>query len=293
MAKATQRNGLVGTLPSRGQSGEPSLDGVWAKLDRADEHLEVLASEIKSFINRDPQPFGFSVPYFDPDTGWHTVYGMVEEEPPERLGVILGDVLHNIRSALDHLIWQLVVLSGAEPRAGSRGNAFPISLTQAQWDTAQGQHLAGVADSHRTIIEKTQPYKRGANADTTYFGWLRFLSDTDKHQVVHPVLAFMLDDPIETVSFQVTNGPGRVVKQQFQSLPFEHGAGLLRCKVEPMTSDTEVEMVGGVPLRIGFSERRAPDAIPNQLLAAARVVVQEFQPAFDTSMLPPLDGDKD
>lgn len=261
--------------------GAASLDGVWAKLDRGEEHLKTLASEIDAFINRDPQPFGFSIPYLNPETGWHTVYGIVEDTPPERLGVILGDVLHNIRSALDHLVWQLVLLNGGEPKGGARGNAFPIALTEDQWKTAQGQHLAGVAEAHREIIEKTQPYKRGDKASTTYFGWLKFLSDTDKHQVVHPMLAIMHDDPIETVSFRVTRGPGHVVREQFQQVLFSQGAELLRCRVEPLTPEAEVEMVGDVPLRVAFSDRLAPETIPNQLLAAARVVAREFQPAFE------------
>lgn len=260
--------------------GNTQLDGVWAKLNRADQHLTTLNDEIQAFINGDPPPFGLSVPYFDPDTEWHTVYGIVEEQPPARLGVLLGDVVHNIRSALDHLIWQLVILDGGSPRGGSRGNAFPIALTEAQWNTARSQHLAGVAEAHKQIIETVQPFKRGESADQTYLGWLRFLSDTDKHQIVHPMAAIMHDDPTGDVSFEVTRGPGQVVKQQFRKYMCEHGAELLRCKVEGMTSETELEMVGDVKLRVGFSERNAPETLPKALLAAAEVVVREFEPAF-------------
>jgi len=259
---------------------EASLEGVRAKLDRADEHLNTLADEIQAFISRDPQPFGLSVPYFDPTTDWHTVYAIVEEKPPERLGVILGDVLHNTRSALDHLIWQLVILSGGKPKGGPRGNAFPIAKTEASWRTAQGQHLAGVTEAHRAIIEKTQPFKTD-NPNQSPFEWLRFLSDTDKHQVVHPIAGIIHDDPIGTVSFHVTRGPGEVVREQWQAEWFSHGAELLRCKVEPMTPDTEVEMVGNVKLRVAFSERHVRETLPKLLLAAAQSVVHDFEPAFE------------
>src|SRR5262245_38750186 len=114
-----------------------TLDGVWAKLARAEEHLITLADEIKAFITRDPQPFGLSVPQFDPVTGWYIVYAIVDEDPPERLGVILGDVLHNTRSALDHLVWQLVILNRGTPKGGARGNAFPAARTEDAWRTAQ------------------------------------------------------------------------------------------------------------------------------------------------------------
>jgi hypothetical protein len=258
---------------------EASLKGVRAKLDRADEHLNALADAIQVFISRDPQPFGISVPYFDPNTNWYTVYAIVEEEPPDRLGVILGDVLHNTRSALDHLVWQLVILDGGIPKGGSRGNAFPISMTEAAWETAKGQHLAGVSEAHRNILEKTQPFKAD-NPDLSLFGWLRYLSDTDKHQVVHPMASIIHDDPTGAVSFEVTHGPGKVVKEQWQETWFSHGAELLRCKVEPVTPDTEVEMIGDVKLRVAFGERRARETLPKLLMAAAESLVREFAPDF-------------
>jgi hypothetical protein len=256
-----------------------SLDGVWAKLNRAGEHIDTLADAIGSFINADPQPLALSVPYLDPDDGWHTVYGIVDEEPPERLGVILGDVLHNIRSALDHLIWQLVILDGGQPKGGPRGNAFCISMKVDHWDAAQTQHLAGVSGTHQDVIEKTQPFKQ-QNPDRTPFGWLRFLADTDKHQVVHPVLAAVGDDPTGAVSFKVTKGHGVVAKEEWWHGFFGHGVGIVRCKVEPMTPDTEVEMTGNVKLRIAFSERRAPETLPKLLLAAAEALVRDLEPAF-------------
>jgi hypothetical protein len=259
---------------------EASLDGVRAKLQRADEHLETLAGEMAAFLNADPSPLGFTIPHFDPETKWHVVYAYVEEEPPDRLGVILGDVLHNIRSALDHLVWQLVILNGGTPKKGMGGNSFPIALTEAQWTKALKGPLLGVSEDHCAIIEKTQPYKQGDKAEQTYFGWLQFLSNTDKHQVVHPIVAILRDDPADKVSFHVTKGPGRVVRKQFRSDVFSHGTELLRCKVEPMTPDTEVEMVGDVPVYIAFSERPVPETLPKALLAAAQVVVRELEPAF-------------
>ena len=39
--------------------------------------------------------------------------------------VILGDAVHNLRSALDHLIWQLVLLDTGKD--GSNEHQFPVA----------------------------------------------------------------------------------------------------------------------------------------------------------------------
>jgi len=265
---------------SNSHDGGATLDGVWAKLARAEEHLITLADEIKAFIARDPQPFGLSVPQFDSVTGWYIVYAIVDEEPPERLGVILGDVLHNTRSALDHLVWQLVILNGGTPKGGAGGNAFPIARSETAWRTAQERQLAGVAEAHRKTIEKTQPFKVD-NPDRSPLAWLQFLSNTDKHQIVHPIAGIVQDDPIGKVSFQVTQGPGQVVREQWQREWFTSDAELLRCKVEPMTPDTKVEVIGDVELRLAFS--RVRENLPKLLIALAKSLTEDLHPAFAAS----------
>jgi hypothetical protein len=46
-------------------------------------------------------------------------------------GIIVGDIAHNLRSSLDHLVWQLVLQNRRLP---SRRNQFPIMVTSRAWD---------------------------------------------------------------------------------------------------------------------------------------------------------------
>src|SRR4051812_7680913 len=88
--------------------GHP-LEGVRLKLVRADEHLETLDNQITSFLEREP----YSVSYErKPDGSEHIYRAHVVEDPPLALGVLIGDCLQNMRSALDHLVWQLALRSG-------------------------------------------------------------------------------------------------------------------------------------------------------------------------------------
>lgn len=257
-----------------------SLEGVWAKLARAQEHHDLLEQEVRDFIEQDPQPIGLSIPYLDTESGWHVCLAIAREPPPPRLGVLLGDLLHNVRSALDHLVRQLVILNEETPRAGGRGNDYPLAMTEHEWRTAEGSSLRGVAEEHRATIQITQPYRAGPGAEDTIPGHLRRLSDVDKHQVVHPTLAVILD-PGERLTARVTRGPGTVTHTQFRPFgSFEHGTELVRVRVEPLTPDTEVVVDGEAEVGMAFGERRVPAHIALQILEAAKVIAREFEPAF-------------
>ncbi len=254
------------------------LSGVWAKIARADEHFDLLEREIRAFTDRDPQPIGLSIPKFDAESGWFIAYAMEAEPPPPRLGVILGDLVHDTRSALDHLVWQLVILNGATPK---RSNTFPLTLTEASWENAiRNGCLQGVSKKHQAIIKRVQPNQGPNGPEDTYTGVLGHLSNIDKHQIVH-VTAFIMRDPTQSILIRVTRGPGEVVQWQFHGhANIEHGAELLRVRVEPMTPETEVEVDGGFPLNVAFGDRRCLIGYVKNLPQIARVIVREFEPDF-------------
>jgi hypothetical protein len=80
---------------------------------------------------------------------------------------------------------------------------------------------------------------------------------------------------------RVVQGPGRIVQHQVRTgSAFQHGADLLRIRVEPLTTDTQVEMQGEVPVDIAFSERLVPSEITKAILESVRVIVREFEPIF-------------
>jgi hypothetical protein len=79
-------------------------------------HLSCLDKRINSFINKG-KLYEFD-PLDDLETGQIVIYGEGIREPPvEEWGVIIGDVVHNLRSALDHLVWQLTLANGNIPPA--------------------------------------------------------------------------------------------------------------------------------------------------------------------------------
>ncbi len=63
----------------------------------------------------------------------------------------LGEILYNLRSALDHLVWQLVLANGKTP---GRDNSFPIIKNEDDWQTQKtGKRwmLKGVSQSAKAV----------------------------------------------------------------------------------------------------------------------------------------------
>jgi hypothetical protein len=87
----------------------PDLTGVRLKLERAREHIEAIRARCEAFTDRDPPPFASRIEQKSAPEGSieYTVYAVVREQPPLDLGPMIGDAVHNIRSALDYLIYEL------------------------------------------------------------------------------------------------------------------------------------------------------------------------------------------
>ena len=119
------------------------------------------------------------------------------------LAVLLGDAIHNLRSALDHLLWQLVVLDSGKD--GTTETQFPIESSGSRYwsigkdglDSLRDRRLRGLSKEHKAMIDTCQPYRiRGqAGVPTTAIdplATLQDLSNHDKHRLLH-ILIFAVD----------------------------------------------------------------------------------------------------
>jgi hypothetical protein len=78
------------------------------------------------------------------------------QETPDEWGLLVGDLAHNARSALDHLAWQVVLHGGGSP---DERTGFPIVLNQSDW-LSQATKLRGALPDHIALVEGRQPYHR-------------------------------------------------------------------------------------------------------------------------------------
>lgn len=148
-----------------------SLASVDRRLERADQHLKGLHAEFSSaFVEGKTYDVSYEC---DMQTREHCWWLNVYEPPdPIRWGVLVGDVVHQMRAALDNLAYQLSLLT--TKGAHVRGTAFPILTEPARWDEVyrpphtnagrfthrSGEHkLRQAPDAAKARIKALQPYQ--------------------------------------------------------------------------------------------------------------------------------------
>jgi len=128
------------------------------------------------------------------------VYRIKIDGPPPSLdwGVYIGEITHNLRSALNHLVYQLALLNSAnkpETVARDKRLQFPIFLKSRDFK-AQGNMIKLLRPEHKAFIERLQPYKRSGgmllkSTDLTEWRgrnsplfWLEEINNADKHRII-------------------------------------------------------------------------------------------------------------
>jgi hypothetical protein len=168
------------------------------KMRRAYEHLNVLKGELGTFTQSDPVTL---TPQRNGDRTEEWWIVKVLEPIPDTIPVLVGDCVHAIRCALDHLVWALANLK-APPH---RGTAFPICARREKFyervkaDPANPTALrpfspgsgmariSGLRPAAKAFIESRQPYHGDSR---TLLNSLTILENQDKHRALN--LTYMI-----------------------------------------------------------------------------------------------------
>lgn len=152
-----------------------------AKVQRGVEHLSAFNAAHTAFLESEPYRV---VVQFEAEAGCYVARIRVREEPPLRLSAIIGDVVHNFRSALDLIAWQLALMKS---KAATRANKTSISFPITQAPTAFKAHSAVCffTSPAAAVLEGLQPYNAADSHDPRWFlGPLSVLSNADKHRAL-------------------------------------------------------------------------------------------------------------
>jgi hypothetical protein len=128
------------------------LAGAQAKIERARQHLIALQQDISVFTRANP--YGF-VTEFEDETGNSVVRAREYVERPVHTGLIVGDLVHNLRSALDHVAYALA----ERGKGADRMTAWPLVSDEKDWASQEGLLLKGVFKGDRAAIKALQPYQ--------------------------------------------------------------------------------------------------------------------------------------
>jgi len=223
-------------------------DSSWTKIIRAAKHLETLKNGIAADATRDLSDALLLrlQPNREPTLDL--------PEPHEDIAILAGEIVYQLRSALDHLAFDLVKLnrdSIALPAKWEENCMFPTWTTlkpgqKPPLPYGVFQNLPGISKEAHAIIERVQPYYSVGIPN----GWLEFLvalSNIDKHR------RFALTRTRASYRVNMVRGSGM---RSSSVISLDDGAELPTI-VHPDDADTVVEMERSISLFVAFNERDA------------------------------------
>jgi hypothetical protein len=168
----------------RSLTAEQLTSSCRAKLDWADEHLATLYRETDAWGDQNP----LTIKRGSNSDGSEHVFTVHFREPPDvwRWALTLGDALHNLRGALDHVIYALAIAQTKKsPPEGETKLAFPIANKPELFEK-QRHRIASLNPQTQAAIERLQPYHR-LKPDKWFapLWYLSELNNIDKHRLPH------------------------------------------------------------------------------------------------------------
>jgi hypothetical protein len=142
------------------------------KTRRAREHLSQLNPMQKEIAS--PEYLGTDIQRDGRDV---VVSLTVKGTTPSRIGCIVGDVFHNLRTALDYLAYLAVEWNGKTP---TRQTQFPVCSIEAKFPELVKSQLAGAPMPFIRLVESLQPFKCDP-ASESVLGIVHRLDINDKH----------------------------------------------------------------------------------------------------------------
>ena len=178
------------------------------KINRARKHLADLRSEISSFFGRGGVYVALEIPgEFNREPSFETAAFIYHEnEPiPVEWSATIGDVIHNLRSALDLIACHVHRITKGNPK-DIGGVQYPFCSSKAELsENIRKRRLGHIGRDFLSVIEETAPYPGGNDG-------LRAIHDLDimdKHRTLVPTVSIVsIDWPvkIQTGSQQFQSG---------------------------------------------------------------------------------------
>lgn len=162
-------------LPTEAPYG---LEGVWAKVRGATANIERLTAAVDSYLTMPP----YRLQRVD-EGAWERVTARVIVPPPLTIGVLFGDVLHCLDSALDQTVWAFARTVADPPH---KRTEWPSYGSAEYFEARRRDALRDVPPPVLAVLADLQLYaSNDVGADIgQQLALMRELSNEDKHRVV-------------------------------------------------------------------------------------------------------------
>lgn len=156
------------------------------------------------------------------------------ESAPEytEASLLLGDVIHNLRAAMDHAVW---AVTPADVRDKSPTDvAFPLHTDEARYDRWAAKRAEWYGAKVFEVLRYFQPFNAAGTGTLHPLHILQLLSNTDKHRLLNIVAHYQVD----MGAVRVVPEPPGGVRSIVNDGPVTGGSVLARVEfMRPMEAD--------------------------------------------------------
>jgi hypothetical protein len=145
------------------------------KLERAKRHYAELGAIIANFFATQP----YKVSTRRKKDGRLVYYLSEVADMPNDIPCVIGDVIQNLRTALDHLAYSLWLDESNDEGRGERVY-FPIDKDAESYNRNKSGKTQGISAQSMAIIDSLQPYRGGNDA----LWRIHSLNNRDKHRLL-------------------------------------------------------------------------------------------------------------
>jgi hypothetical protein len=248
------------------------------KFQRACEHLKALDDAAELFSKEQGNPGFLGVGELNSQrTKYLLKIQQIPDPPTLQWGVIIGDAVHCLRSALDQLA---TALWTDKPTSATR---FPICRTTREWVVDAPRMYWSVPSDYVAAFNRAQPYHRGDAANMHPLAILNELWNLDKHRAV-PAAALVSSHIDVTVEKAVGVSIGRF--RTFPGRPLKKGTVIAEATFthDGHTPDPDVHLKANARARVGFGTVERASSISGKpvsktfedLLGAVSRVLQDI-----------------
>lgn len=156
------------------------------KLNRAGTQVQLLSHSVATWIAANP--ISADCKLRDGRLGFQLIQKDFAVAPPlDEWGLLFGECVHNLRSALDNLAFALARVRRDPPEKPNR-IAFPIYQNRAKFEKDGRGNIDQLPPAAAALIEKLQPFQRDGSPafgipERDALVLLQSLSNSDKHRV--------------------------------------------------------------------------------------------------------------
>ncbi|MBF6323913.1 hypothetical protein IU451_15445 [Nocardia cyriacigeorgica] len=201
------------------------MQSAYAKLGRAKKHLAELRTDMQNYRDSNAVTFRIRQQKDPLDSAVVIVecVARVKQPPPsEDWGLAIGDILTNLRAALDHALYGHIAARHSLTEKEKKSVQFPVILNAKDWAGVDGRYSKWVDPAVWAHVYDKQPFHQ----QDPQQGGLHILNDLvnrDKHRTLHVLVS------IGEVSFD--RNTTRIAELTSAAKPIVDGAVLGRARL--------------------------------------------------------------